>query len=99
MFKIKWTPEAENLYFENLEFWINHNKSSTYALKIIDEVVIKEKLIADNPYIGALVEGTKEEVRRVLVLENFAIHYRINKLTIEVLSFWANKQNPKNRSI
>ena len=99
MFKIKWTPEAENLYFENLEFWINHNKSSTYALKIIDEVVRKEKLIADNPYICALVEGTKEEVRRVLVLENFAIHYRINKLTIEVLSFWANKQNPKNRSI
>ena len=99
MFKIKWTPEAENLYFENLEFWINHNKSSTYALKIIDEVVRKEKLIADNPYIGALVEGTKEAVRRVLVLENFAIHYRINKLTIEVLSFWANKQNPKNRSI
>lgn len=98
MFEIKWTLEAETLYFENLEFWIIHNKSSSYSLKIIEEVERKEKLIADNPYIGALVEGTEEEVRRVLVLENFAIHYRINKLTIEVLSFWANKQNPEYRA-
>jgi hypothetical protein len=33
MFKIKWTSEAETLYLENLEFWMNHNKSNTYALK------------------------------------------------------------------
>ena len=99
MFEIKWTPEAETLYFENLEFWINHNKSDTYALKIIDEVERKEKLIADNPYIGAIVEGIEEEVRRVLILENFAIHYRINRSMIEILSFWANKQNPENSII
>ena len=96
MFKIKWTSEAETLYLENLEFWMNHNKSNTCALKIIDEVERKEKLIADNPFIGAFVGGTDEEVRRVLVLENFPIHYRINKSTIEILSFWANKQNPQN---
>lgn len=69
MFEIKWTPEAEVLYLENLEFWINHNKSNSYALKIIDEVERKEKLLAENPYIGLTIEGTKEEVRRVLVLK------------------------------
>lgn len=38
MFEIKWTPEAEKLYFETLEYWINHNKSNSYSLKIIAEV-------------------------------------------------------------
>lgn len=38
MFKIKWTPEAETLYFETIEYWINHNKSNNYSLKIIAEV-------------------------------------------------------------
>lgn len=99
MFEIKWTPGAENLYFENLEFWIIHNKSSTYALKIIDEVERKEKLLVDNPFIGAKILGAKEEVRRILVLENFSIHYRINERKIEILSFWANKQDPENRFI
>lgn len=99
MLEIKWTPEAETLYLENLEFWINHNKSNTYSLKIIEEVERKEKLLAENPYIGVIIEGTKEEVRRVLVLENFAMFYRVNKLTIEILTFWANRQNPENRFV
>jgi hypothetical protein len=46
MFKIKWTPEAETLYFETLEYWINHNKSNNYSLKIIAEVERKEKLLS-----------------------------------------------------
>lgn len=93
MFEIKWTLEAEKLYFETLEYWINHNKSSTYSLKIIAEVERKEKLLSNNPFIGAIIFGTKEQVRRVLVLENFSIHYRVNKTTVEILSFWANKKD------
>lgn len=93
MFKIKWTPEAEKLYFETLEYWINHNKSNNYSLKIIAEVERKEKLLSNNPFIGAIIFGTKEEVRRVLVLENFSIHYRVKKATVEILSFWANKKD------
>lgn len=46
MFEIKWTTEAETLYFETLEYWINHNKSNAYALKIIEEVERKEKTIS-----------------------------------------------------
>lgn len=93
MFEIKWTTEAETLYLETLEYWINHNKSNAYALKIIEEVERKEKLLAHNPFIGAKIIEAKEEVRRVLVLENFSIHYRIQKKTIEIVSFWANKKD------
>jgi hypothetical protein len=95
MFEIKWTTEAETLYFETLEYWINHNKSNIYSLKIIDEVERKEKLLVNNPFIGAVIIGAKDEVRRVLILENFSLHYRINKTTIEIVSFWANKKDLK----
>lgn len=93
MFEIKWTTEAETLYFETLEYWINHNKSNTYSLKILDEVERKEKLLVNNPFIGAVITGAKDDVRRILILENFSLHYRINKTTIEIVSFWANKKD------
>jgi len=96
MFEIKWTPEAETLYFETLEYWINHNKSNVYSLKIITEVERKEKLIAKNPLIGAAIIGAKDNVRRVLVLDNYSLHYRINKTIVEIVSFWANKKEPSN---
>ena len=93
MFEIKWTPEAERLYFETLKYWINHNKSNSYSSKIIDEVERKDKLLANNPFIGAKIIGAKDEICRVLVLEKFSIHYRIQRTTIEVVSFWANKKD------
>lgn len=97
MFEIKWTPEAEKLYLETLEFWINHNKSNAYSLKIISEVQRKEKLLSYNPFIGTIIFGAKEEVRRVLILDNFSLHYRIQKNTVEILSFWANKKDNPNQ--
>lgn len=97
MFEIKWTPEAEKLYFETLEFWISHNKSNAYSLKIISEVERKEKLLSYNPFIGAIIFGAKEEVRRVLILDNFSLHYRMQKNTVEILSFWANKKDNPNQ--
>ncbi|SEG03154.1 Plasmid stabilization system protein ParE [Halpernia humi] len=95
MFQVKWTDEAEEKYFETLEFWIENNKSTTYSKKIVNEVIYTESLLKDNPLIGQIVEGTKDEVRRVLVLYNYSIFYRINENIIEIISFWANKMNPE----
>ena len=52
MFLIHWMPEAENEYYDNLNFWINHNKSNTYSLKIISEVEKMETILSENPFIG-----------------------------------------------
>ena len=48
MFLIHWMPEAENEYYDNLNFWINHNKSNTYSLKIISEVEKMETILSEN---------------------------------------------------
>ncbi|MFC6268513.1 type II toxin-antitoxin system RelE/ParE family toxin [Frigoriflavimonas asaccharolytica] len=95
MFTVKWTPEAEEQYYKNLDFWIENNKSSTYSEKIIEEVIYMESLLIANPLIGIIVENTNNEVRRVLILTNFALYYRLKNEVIEILTFWGNKMNPK----
>lgn len=64
-------------------------------MKIIDEVERKEQLLKINPYIGSAVFGTKEKTRRVLVLYNFSVFYRIKSDVVEIVSFWSNKDNPQ----
>lgn len=34
-----------------------------------------------NPFIGLIVENTNDEVRRVLILLNFSLYYRITSDT------------------
>ncbi|MCY0967654.1 type II toxin-antitoxin system RelE/ParE family toxin [Chryseobacterium wangxinyae] len=99
MFKVKWTSEAQEQYFKTLEYWIEHNKSSSYSEKIIKETMYTESLLVQNPFIGLIVENTNDEVRRVLVLLNFSLFYRITSDTLEIISFWGNKMNPEDLKI
>jgi len=43
-----------------------------------------------------VIIGAKDNVIRVLVLDNYSLHYRINKTIVEIVSFWANKKEPSN---
>ncbi|MFC2498452.1 ATP phosphoribosyltransferase regulatory subunit, partial [Capnocytophaga granulosa] len=40
--KVIWSPRAQEAYISTLEYWIEHNGSSTYSNKIIDEVELIE---------------------------------------------------------
>lgn len=64
-YKIKWTSYASQKYMEVVQYWIEHNQSSQYSLKIINEVEKLEALLKYNPYIGSLITETKENIRRV----------------------------------
>lgn len=99
MLKIKWTPQAEEQYLETLKFWIEHNHSTAYSEKLIDEVEHTEYLLLSNPQMGLIVKNTQDEVRRVLVLSNYSLYYRCKIDIIEVISFWANKMNPSDSKI
>ncbi|AYN01576.1 type II toxin-antitoxin system RelE/ParE family toxin [Chryseobacterium sp. 3008163] len=94
MLKVKWTSEAQEQYFKTLEFWIDHNQSTSYSEKIIEEIINTESLLIINPFIGLIVENTNDKVRRVLILHNFSLYYRITYDTLEIISFWGNKMNP-----
>ena len=76
--QIIWAPKAELEYLSTLDFWIEHNKSSTYSQKIITEVEAAEKRIIQFPFSNPVVYQTSQkEIRRVIILYNFSLFYEI----------------------
>ena len=55
-------------------------------------------LISENPNTFP-VSDTKKEVHRVVILKYNTMYYRINDETIEILSFFSNRQNPDKRKL
>ena len=92
MFQINWMPEAEEEYYSNLEFWINHNKSNEYSLKIISEVEKMEKTLSHHPNIGKIT-NLELSVSKVIILQKFYIYYKIIAQTINIVAFKAVEEN------
>lgn len=59
--KVIWSPRAQEAYISTLEYWIEHNGSSTYSNKIIDEVERIEQRILDFPMVYPIVYQTPEK--------------------------------------
>lgn len=94
--KVIWSPRAQEEYISTLEYWIEHNDSSTYSNKIIDEVERIEQRILDFPIAHPIVYQTPEkEIRRVLILHNFSLFYQIFMDRIEIVFFFDNRNDPK----
>lgn len=93
MFQIKWTKKALFSFADTLTYWNVHNSSQRYSRKLRREVEKKEKLIAQNPMIGAASEI--KGVRYVVIDRNFLMYYRIYKETVEILAFWDNRRDPE----
>ena len=92
MFSIIWMPEAEKEYFSNLEYWIDHNKSAEYSLKIIAEIEKTEDLLSANPYIGKIT-NPKLEILKIIVLKKFYLYYKIVENTVNIVAFKATKED------
>ena len=90
--KIVWTETAARQRNSILEYWVEHNNSKTYSLKLLELSDHKTKLIAKNPELYPKSEYTDT---RVTTLGHFSIYYKIKKDTIIVTAFWDNRQDPK----
>lgn len=86
MYEIIWTDTAKEEYYDNLSFWITHNKSNKFSLKIIDEVKNLESLLKENPYIGKKTNNNRT-LYKIIVLKHFYIYYEIFHQTIRIISF------------
>lgn len=94
MYKVVWTPTAEEAYFSNLEYWINRNKSNTYSLKLVEQVELIEKSISENPYFLAQYVDEIKLYRRIFFKGKFALFYGINEDKITIKYFRSNRQKP-----
>ncbi len=89
--KIEWTESALFDRFKIYSFWLEHNKSADYSLKL--ELLFKEtaKLISIFPEIG--METDMPGVR-VKIVNRFKIFYTITRDSIRIIRVWDTKQDP-----
>jgi len=91
---IIWTTRANLELKQILEYYIKRNGNSNYSLELLDEIEDGLRVISEHENIGRL---TSNAVTRVLVLKVYLIFYEVKSERIEILSFWDNRQNPKNK--
>lgn len=91
MIKIEWTKKALREFDLIYKFWIEHNKSNLYSEKILDETLRKINVLRNNP--KASEEYTVLGIRRIVILENFSMTYKLVKNEIQIISFFDNRRN------
>jgi len=90
--KVIWSEAAETDLEDLLLFWIEHNKSTTYSIKLSDIIKKAVALIAIMPLLG---KATDIENVRCLVKENYSIFYELSTKSIIILRIWDNRQDPE----
>ena len=91
--KVIWSVRAQRERFEILEYWVNRNKSKTYSRKLYQLFKIGMKKVAEMPEAGIATENPDI---RIKIIKDYMIYYHISvSKTIEVLTIWDSRRNPK----
>jgi len=94
--EIVWSSFAK-LQLENvLEYYFIRNESPTYSLKLLDEIEDLLNTLSSSELIGRL---TSNKITRVISMKVYLIFYEVKNNQIEIVSFWDNRQNIKNRKV
>ncbi len=89
-----WSSRANNEFREVLEFFVKRNGSNEYSLRLLEKTNEFIQILSENEFIGRLSDNKRT---RVLVMDVYLIFYEINFDSIEIVSFWDNRQNPNKR--
>jgi plasmid stabilization system protein ParE len=92
--KIIWSSRASKELRLILEYYNQRNKSTSYSLKLVNEIDDLTKSLIKNELIGRL---TSNKFTRVLPMKVYLIFYEINQDNIEIVSFWDNRQDNEKR--
>ena len=83
--RIIWSKRAQNDRKQIFQFWIEHNKSKSYSLKLNHLFKEAVKLLAVHPTIG--IQSNYEDVRTKLV-RDYRIFYEVKGDSIHILTIW-----------
>lgn len=90
--KIIWSNIAKAEFKDILEFYYERNQSANYSLKLIDQTEDLLNTLSKNEFIGRLTSNRKT---RVIPMNVYLIFYELNNDSIEIISFWDNRQDEK----
>lgn len=94
--EIVWSEFAKLQLTQVLEYYVLRNGNSDYSLKILEEIEDLLKTLSTAENIGRLTEN---KFTRVISMKVYLLFYEINFNRIEIVSFWDNRQDLKNRKI
>jgi plasmid stabilization system protein ParE len=91
-YSIRWTDNALQELADTIDYLlINFTEKETGFLA--NEIERITFLIASNPALFP-ESGIKKGVRKVVVAKYNTLYYRINNKSVEILSFFSNRQQP-----
>lgn len=96
-YSIFWTEHALN-ELEHALFYLEKNWSKKEISRLLIRLEDSLQLIARYPKIYQAAENARG-VRRAVILEHYALYYRIKSERIEVLSFFNNRQDPSKQHL
>ena len=91
-YKILWTDHALNELESTFEY-LETNFTERELINLSEEIENVTYLISQNPKLFQ-ESDYKKDVRKAVVMKFNSMYYRIINNTIEILSFFSNRQNP-----
>ena len=89
--KVIWTKNAELLFKEILNFYIERNKNVKYSKKLLQKVKSLTKKLAKFPFLGFIIETTNY---REIVFDHYSIIYSVSETEIVIKLIWDQSRNP-----
>ncbi len=96
-FSILWTDHALSELKDTIAF-LETNWTEKELRNLAKEIEKTIDLLSRNPLLFQSSD-LNLAVRRVVVAKKNTLYYRINGNTVEVLSFFSNRQNPQKRRV
>jgi plasmid stabilization system protein ParE len=94
--EIIWSPEAQNDYWNNIQYLLEEF-SVEVAQDFIEKVDQYINTISNNP--KAFQTVNYKNIRFVPVVPKISLYYRVAKNQIEILRFFNNLQDPKQKNL
>ena len=96
-YKILWTDFALS-ELENTIEYLEENWTERELRNLALEIEETLSLISHNPNLFQ-TSDVKKDIRRVVIAKHNTLYYRVKNNTIEILSFFSNRQSPKKRKL
>lgn len=96
-YKILWTDFALSELESTIEY-LEENWTQKELRNLAVEIEETLNLLSHNPNLFQ-ASDIKKEIRRVVVAKHNTLYYRLKNNTIEIISFFSNRQSPKKRKL
>lgn len=90
--EIIWSATAEEEKNEILRFWVVHNQSPTYSIKLDEQINKAIELLPYYPFMGRKTDFGKV---RLIVVENCLVFYEATETQILIMSICDGRQDPE----